>query len=179
MKIAIEHAGQVRLRAEEPFRVEADKRRVVLVYAMDGDAIRGGARGFGERRAPREVGFIENPGPIHRADDDRQSHAEQHQADGLERIVEAADGLDPAATERMSERGSDIETEGREMDIAWGGRRRPRQARAERGGRADGRVPEKRAAAGHRHGGGATGKLCHASMLRLNTARGSSLIPYP
>lgn len=102
---------------DEALSVQTDERRVVLVDALDGDAVESGAGGFGQGGAPGDVGFVENAGPIDSANDDGFVRAEEDEADGFELVVAIDNGLDPAAAEGMADGGSDVEAEGGDEEV--------------------------------------------------------------
>ena len=154
-KDRIVDGGQAWLKGDEGGRGGADERGVVLVHAVDGDAVHGGAGGLGEGGAPGEVGGVEDARPINRADHDGRAGAEEDEADGFERIIDRFDRFDPAAAERVADGRGDIETKRREAQVAGGGGGigRAEERRGERRGRGGGQGLVEETAAGERgHG---------------------------
>ena len=107
----IKRGRQIGLRRDEGCGGCTDEQGVVLVDALQGDAVGRGAGGRGERGAPREVGGVENAGPIDRAEHDGRTGAEEYEADGFEGIIDGFDGLDPTTAERVTDGRCDVETE--------------------------------------------------------------------
>ena len=101
-------------------RLGADEGGVVLVHALHGHAVGGGAGCRGERAPPGEVGVVHQRGPIDRADHDRVARAEEHIADGFEPIVDGRRGRNPAPEQRVPERRRDVAAEGRDREGAHG-----------------------------------------------------------
>ena len=107
----IKRGRQIGLRRDEGRGSRADEQGVVLVDAVQGDAVGCGPGRFGERGAPREVRGVEDAGPIDRTEHDGRTGAEEHEADGFEGIIDGFDRFDPATAERVTDGRRDVETE--------------------------------------------------------------------
>ena len=71
------------------------------MHALHCDPIGGRAGGLGQRLAPLDVGFVEQSRPIDRADHDGLPGAQQHKANGFQRIVDHRGRLYPASAQRV------------------------------------------------------------------------------
>ena len=72
-------ARQIRLAGDHGVGGGAHHRGVVLVHAVDGHAVGRRAGGLGEGGAPRKVGFVEQAGPVDRAEHDGRAGADEHE----------------------------------------------------------------------------------------------------
>ena len=68
------------LRGNNLFGIQAGKWRIVLMHALHGHPVRRSPGPFRQRRSPGDVGIVQQPGPIHRAQDDRLTGAEDYQS---------------------------------------------------------------------------------------------------
>ena len=115
VEIAIDHPRQIRVRRSQTVGVKTDQRGVMLVHTMDGYAVRRRPGRLGQGNSPGSVGFVENPGPIHRANHHRRTRPKQHVTDRFEGIVDGRNRFDPTAAARVAKRRRDVETNGRDL----------------------------------------------------------------
>jgi hypothetical protein len=107
----LDDAQAIVLLGHQLLRMQAYEGGVVLVNALHGHAVGRRPGCVGNGRAPGDVGFVENAGPIYGADHDRLTRAEQDEADRFELVVAIDHRLNPAAAERMADGGCHVETE--------------------------------------------------------------------
>jgi hypothetical protein len=106
--------------AEQALGFEVDDGGVVLVDAVDEDAIRGGPGGLGQEGPPAAEGVVADLAPIDGDDDQGAIGAEQHDAAGQEGVEDLGGGLDAAAHAGVAEWDGDVGREGGEAEALGG-----------------------------------------------------------
>jgi hypothetical protein len=102
------------------FRIDAGKRSVVLMDAVNCHSINRRPGCFCQSLTPLNMGVVQQPGPVHDTNDDRLPGPDENISDRFERIVNGFDGLNPSTAQRVSHWWRDVESKCADMKISCG-----------------------------------------------------------
>ena len=117
-KTRLDNVWQVALFENNFLGIHAGEWRVVLVHALYRDTVDGRPGRIGQGRSPLEMGRIEDPRPVHGTHDDRPPGTKHDITDGLQRVVDTNNRLDPATAQRMVHRRRDIKPKRGQLQVA-------------------------------------------------------------
>lgn len=103
-EVSLDTMRQVPLRLHDVLCFETRKRCIVLMHTMHRHAIRRRSNCRGHDFPPLDMGFVEQPCPVDRADYHRASRAKQYRSDGFQRIFDELHGCDPPHRQRCRNR---------------------------------------------------------------------------
>ena len=111
---------QITLLQNDPFRIDAGKRSVVLMDAVNGHSLNRRPGCFGQCLTPLHMRVVQQSSPVHDTNDDRFPGTDENISDRFERIIDSFHGLDPSTAQRMSHRWRYVKSKCADLKISCG-----------------------------------------------------------